>query len=114
MGLFSFLSGTAVQGREGVEILDVADFKSATAKKDVQLIDVRTPREYHSGHISDALNMDVFQQSTFRTTANELDKKKPVYLYCQSGNRSQKAARILKKMGFDQIYDLKGGYRSWR
>ncbi|MEC8830755.1 MAG: rhodanese-like domain-containing protein [Bacteroidota bacterium] len=34
-------------------------------------------------------------------------------MYCQSGNRSQRAARKLVKMGFTEVYDLRGGYRTW-
>ena len=114
MGLFGFLSGSKARGTENIEILDTVDFKLAIAQKNVQLVDVRTLREYRSGHISKALNMDVFQQSSFRDAAEKLDRDKPVYLYCRSGSRSRKAARILIDMGFGQIYDLKGGYMSWR
>ncbi|VAV83833.1 hypothetical protein MNBD_BACTEROID02-1730, partial [hydrothermal vent metagenome] len=35
------------------------------------------------------------------------------YLYCRSGGRSRKAAKILAEMGFKEIYDLKGGYMAW-
>lgn len=93
--------------------MNLDDFKYSILQKNVQLIDVRTPKEYRSGHISKAVNIDVFQQSSFRPAVEKLDKNKPVYLYCRSGNRSQKAARILSDMGFDEIYDLKGGYMSW-
>jgi len=113
MGLFSFLTSSKAQETDTIKILNVEDFKSSISQKNVQLIDVRTPKEYRSGHISKAVNIDIFQQSSFRTSVEKLDKNKAVYLYCRSGNRSQKAARVLAGMGFDQIYDLKGGYMSW-
>jgi rhodanese-related sulfurtransferase len=43
----------------------------------------------------------------------KLNKNKPVYVYCRSGARSQRAARKLVEMGFLKIYDLEGGYMSW-
>jgi rhodanese-related sulfurtransferase len=48
------------------------------------------------------------------TAFKKLDASKPVYLYCRSGNRSGKAAKILVTLGFNEIYDLRGGYTSWR
>jgi rhodanese-related sulfurtransferase len=48
------------------------------------------------------------------TAFKKLNPSKPVYLYCRSGNRSGKAANLLAKMGFTEIYDLKGGYMSWK
>lgn len=114
MTLFSTLFGSRAKETHNITILTAQEFKSAISKNDVQLVDVRTAREYKSGHISKAVNIDIFQQSSFRVTAEKLDKTKPVYLYCRSGNRSQKAARVLLDMEFKQIYDLQGGYASWK
>ncbi|MBS9462600.1 rhodanese-like domain-containing protein [Flagellimonas sp. 389] len=113
MGLFDFLFGAKTQEIGHIKILNVDEFKSSITQKKVQLVDVRTSKEYRSGHISNALNIDFFQQSSFKASAEKLDKKAPIYLYCRSGNRSQKAAKILSKMGFEEIYDLKGGYMAW-
>lgn len=44
----------------------------------------------------------------------KLDPSKAVYLYCRSGNRSGKAAKLLVSLGFNEVYDLRGGYASWR
>ncbi|TPN83394.1 rhodanese-like domain-containing protein [Aquimarina algicola] len=114
MALFSFLFSSKTKETKNIKILNADDFKSSIAQKNVQLIDVRTPKEYRSGHIFNALNIDVLKSSTFRMNAKELNKEEPIYLYCRSGNRSQKAAKILLELGFDQIYDLKGGYMAWR
>lgn len=101
------------QDNENIKILDTETFKAAINEKDVQLVDVRTPREYNLGHIKNALNIDYLNPSLFKTSFEKLDKDKPLYIYCRSGNRSQKAARILVDMGFNKIYDLKGGYLIW-
>lgn len=95
------------------ELLDVTDYKKAVINKDVQLVDVRTAREYRRGHLGNALNIDFYSKSRFETAFNKLDKSKPVYLYCRSGHRSRKAAMKLIAMGFNKIYDLEGGLNNW-
>lgn len=112
MSFFRFLFGKK-DAAEAAEVLDKQDFKKALASSGVQLVDVRTPKEYKRGHIEGARNIDYFNPFAFKEAAAQLDKDRPVYLYCQSGNRSLKSARRLKDMGFEKIYDLKGGYNSW-
>ncbi|MEY8021071.1 rhodanese-like domain-containing protein [Muriicola sp. SD30] len=97
-----------------VEVLEVDAYKKAVNNNDVQLVDVRTPREFKGGHIARALNIDYFNSWAFKEGFEKLDKSKPVYLYCRSGNRSLKAANKLVKMGFEKVYDLKGGILKWK
>ena len=78
--------------------------------KNYQLVDVRTPEEYASGHISDAQNINFYE--SFADHINGLDKAKTVMVYCARGGRSGKAAKILKEKGFTVI-DLDGGYTAW-
>jgi thioredoxin 1 len=80
--------------------------------KDAQLIDVRTPGEYTEGHLSHAQNID-FKNAAFTENINKLDKSKPVFLYCLVGGRSAEAAKILKENGFNEVYDMQGGYLKW-
>ena len=80
---------------------------------DIQLVDVRTAEEYANGHIGDAVNMDVLQAEKFPQEIQSLDKTKPVYVYCKSGVRSNKAANILREAGFAEVKDLDGGYTAW-
>ncbi|MDC3415502.1 rhodanese-like domain-containing protein [Aquibacillus salsiterrae] len=75
-----------------------------------QLIDVREPKEYEGGHILGARNIPVTQ---LRQRLIELRKDQPVYLYCQSGTRSARAAMVLHKKGYKQLYHLKGGFKKW-
>ena len=81
--------------------------------KNEQLIDVRTPQEYEEGHIEGATNIN-WNDDNFEQQVSKLDKTKPVMVYCLAGGRSGSAAAALKRMGFTEIYDLKGGMRSWR
>lgn len=79
---------------------------------DVQLIDVRRPNEYDAGHIDGAINYN-FLGPDFNKEVAQLDKNKPVLLYCRTGRRSRAASNKLSSLGFTEVYDLKGGYRNW-
>jgi rhodanese-related sulfurtransferase len=111
--VFSFLFGASTQQNDTITILDKPSFKMAINTKKVQLVDVRTPNEFKGGHIKNAKNIDFFNQSDFIKEFNKLNNEEPVYLYCRSGNRSQKAARKLDSLGFKKFFDLKGGYMNW-
>ncbi|MBM7569688.1 rhodanese-related sulfurtransferase [Aquibacillus albus] len=75
-----------------------------------QLIDVREPKEFEGGHILGARNIPISQM---RQRLNELRKDQPVYLYCQSGARSARAALLLNKKGYNDLNHLKGGFKKW-
>lgn len=81
-------------------------------KEDGVILDVRTAGEYAGGHLENAQNIDVLQ-GTFAVKAGELDKSKPVYVYCKSGGRSSRAMSQLKQMGFTEVYNMLGGYSGW-
>ena len=108
MSIFLSVFGAKAQENNTIKILDVQTFKDSISNNQVQLIDVRTPDEYNSGYIKDAKNVD-FYSLDFNDAFKKLDKEKPVYIYCRSGNRSGQAAIKLSTMGFKKIYDLKGG-----
>ncbi|MGB1018844.1 MAG: rhodanese-like domain-containing protein [Chitinophagales bacterium] len=81
-------------------------------KNDGHLIDVRTPGEFDAGHINGATLINV-NDANFNSQIEVLEKSKPVYVYCRSGARSMKAARIMEQKGFTKVYNLKGGYLDW-
>lgn len=76
------------------------------------VIDVRTPAEFAGGHLAGAINVDIFAPD-FRQQIEALDlsAEEPVYLYCRSGNRSGKAAQILRQMGYDEAFNV-GGFEA--
>ena len=113
LSLFSSAFMATAQENEVITILETQTFKDSITNKKVQLIDVRTPDEYNSGHIETAENIDFFSEE-FMIEFNKLDKEKPVYIYCKSGNRSGQSAIKLKDMGFKEIYDLKGGFLNYQ
>ncbi len=88
------------------------EFEKLLQNEDVQLLDVRTPGEFKKGSIKGAVNHDINSRD-FSTKIKSLDKNRPVLVYCLSGGRSQKAAAILARQGFQNVVDLKGGIMAW-
>ncbi len=112
MALIGSLFLANAQQNTQFKVLDVQTFNDSIQQKKIQLIDVRTPQEFNSGHIEGAKNID-FYSKTFNVEFSKLEKEQPVYLYCKSGNRSRLAGNKLMDLGFKQIYDLEGGYLNW-
>jgi thioredoxin len=77
------------------------------------LLDIRTQQEINKGYLEGAVFMD-FYDSTFKQQLGNLDKEKPVFIYCAIGGRSWDAAKMMGEMGFKEVYDLKGGIIVWK
>jgi len=96
-----------------VKLVTAEEMQSILELEDVQLVDVRTPKEYDEIRIANSQNID-FSSPTFDDDISKLDKAKPVILYCKGGNRSAKCAQKLKSAGFEKVYDLDGGISKWK
>jgi rhodanese-related sulfurtransferase len=89
-----------------------ADLKEWMAgKKDLQLIDVRSPGEFSEGHLIGAKLLPLGELSG---RLKELDPQKPLVLYCRSGNRSGQALKILLSNGYPEAKHLQGGITAWQ
>lgn len=77
-----------------------------------QVIDVRTPEEFETGHLKGAKNINIYD-ADFAEKVGSLDKTVPVMVYCKGGARSVDAVKRMQQMGFEHIYDLEGGILSW-
>jgi len=77
------------------------------------ILDVRTPEEYQAGHIENAKNIDYSSQN-FKDEIGKLDEAKTYFVYCRSGNKSKEAAKIMKDLGFENIYNLESGMSQWQ
>lgn len=73
------------------------------------VIDVRTPAEFASGHLPDAVNIP-YQYIIQAFKQGMISKDRPVVLYCRSGQRSGMAQQSLIKAGYTQTYNA-GGYQ---
>ena len=77
-------------------------------KNGAQVVDVRSPEEFRSGHIKNAINIPL---QKLDDSISKLKKDKPVIVYCASGNRSASAKRLLDFNGFSKVVNG-GGFRS--
>ncbi|MCM4173162.1 rhodanese-like domain-containing protein [Arenibacter sp. TNZ] len=77
------------------------------------LLDVRTPEEVEEGYIPNATNIDIYLGQDFVTELEKLDKTKNYYVYCRSGQRSGQACAIMNKLGFENAFNLEGGFMNW-
>jgi rhodanese-related sulfurtransferase len=112
--LFLGLLINSCQAQPKVTSLSVNDFENAIRKGDIQVLNVRTAGEYNSGHLKKSLQADWYNQQQFKDRTENMDKSKPVYVYCLTGVRSASAVKQLKQNGFTNVQDLKGGITAWQ
>ena len=93
--------------------LSIADFEKGIGQNNIQILDVRTPAEYQSGHLKNSFLADWNNEKEFQERVKALDKTRPVYTYCLSGARSNAATVWLRQNGFT-AYNLAGGINAWK
>lgn len=98
MSFWSTVFGVSNSSPESLRV------KELLASGQARIIDVRTPAEFASGHVSGAINLPV---SDLANRMKEIGPKEtPVVLYCRSGARSASAASMLRSAGFQEIFDI--------
>lgn len=83
----------------------------AVNRENAQLVDIREPNDYKSGHIAGAINIPMAKLSEKQS---RLNKDKPIIVICAAGQRAIAAADLLQKQGFTQVALLNGGMAAWR
>ena len=84
------------------------NLKELMKNKTVYLIDVRSNQEYEEGHLDGAINISLYNIE--KQIGNYVkNKRNIIILYCSSGGRSREAKRILENLGYEEVYNLKGG-----
>lgn len=84
------------------------NLKELMKNKTVYLIDVRSNQEYEEGHLDGAINISLYNIE--KQIGNYVKNKTDIIiLYCSSGGRSREAKRILENLGYEEVYNLKGG-----
>ena len=77
------------------------------------ILDVRTDEEFESSKIPGAINIDIYKGQGFIYRVEELDKSKNYYVYCAAGVRSANACNAMEQLGFDNTFNLVGGFSNW-
>jgi rhodanese-related sulfurtransferase len=108
--LFISSNAFAQQGKA----VNADEFEKGIKKDNPVVLDVRRPEEYAGGHIDSAININWQNPDEFKLKAAQLDKAKPVYVYCLAGARSEKASDWLRKNGFTHVIGLAGGIEAWK
>ena len=108
---FSFLN--LFCQNEKFKTLSVNEFSVYISNLEVTVVDVRTPGEHVQGYIPGTdFNIDVLEDGYEAEVKSKLPKDRPVAVYCRSGNRSKKAARILAENGYE-VVELGSGFNGW-
>lgn len=81
-------------------------------KKNMLVVDVRTPQEYESEHLEYAKLID-YKSGRFKEEISKIDLNRPVLLYCRTGKRSALAMQEMVDMGFKEVYNMQGGIMKW-
>jgi rhodanese-related sulfurtransferase len=81
--------------------------------KKLQIVDVRTPAEFKTGHIKGAVNIDFRDAEFEKKIKKQLKRKRPVLLYCRSGRRSLNAMNKMSTLKFKEVYNMEGGIIVW-
>ncbi len=78
-------------------------------KEGAMIVDVRSPQEYREGHIEGAISIPEYEIK--KKIENSVpDKNQNIVVYCSSGGRSKKVQKILKKLGYQNVYNLYEGF----
>ena len=94
--------------------LSPKEAKDILKGKDTVLIDVRSKEEYLAAHLkAEGSEFIPINEDSFETKMNKLDKNKTYVIVCAHGIRSKHAMNVAKKLGFDKVYDIKGGLQAW-
>ena len=76
------------------------------------ILEVRGPAEHAEGHVKGCVLIE-FQSPDFQKNLEELDRDKSYLVYCRSGVRSAKAAKVMEEMGFKNICTMDKGFTNW-
>jgi phage shock protein E len=96
----------------GIQHASAAEAEKLVQDKQVVILDLRTPKEFQSGHLAGAKNLD-FTEEDFETKLAKLDPTRTYLIHCASGNRSTRSLATFKKLQFKFVVHLDGGIKAW-
>ncbi len=113
-GVLGLLVAGELRSRlSGVRPVDPTEAILLSNRQDALFLDIRDDGEYQSGHIPDAIHIPL-KQLPERVAELEKYRDRPLIAYCRSGNRSASAGAVLRKQGFENVYNLGGGMLAWQ
>ncbi len=96
---------------KGVKQVSTTELKPLLNDRKRFYLDVRTPAEFKGNHIKGFKNIPL---QTLNSQLNKIPKDKEVLVICQSGMRSKQAIKVLKKAGYSNVTEVRGGMNAWR
>ncbi|MCK9411529.1 MAG: thioredoxin domain-containing protein [Prolixibacteraceae bacterium] len=109
---FVLISLLAISQNAVIKQVSPGQFQQLIKNPKGILLDVRTHSEYGNGHIANSGQLNYYALD-FRKRLLLLPKSDPIFLYCNTGYRSQKAAEILAENGHQNVYNLEHGIMDW-
>ena len=94
-----------------LNLVDWKNQKESDAKN--ICLDVRTAEEYKEGNIENSINIDFYKSMDFMKFLDKLNKDDNYFVYCRSGKRSDASCQIMKEFGFNNVFNLEGGFLAW-
>ena len=89
---------------------EVSDLLESGAE--IFLLDIRPPRQFHAGHLPDAISLPA--EDFAERYEREVNTDDPVILICEKGLNSIAAARFLVSQGFTDVATMEGGMAAWQ
>ena len=111
LALFNLFSFAYAADAKNITVDDAA--KLVQTNTNVVVLDVRTPREFESGHIKGATNIN-FNDKDFAKKVAALDKNKTYIIHCAAGGRSGKACEQIKTLDFKNMLHMNEGFNKWK
>ena len=96
---------------KGVKQVSITELKPLLNDRKRFYLDVRTPSEFKGNHIKGFKNIPL---QTLNSQLNQIPQDKEVLVICQSGMRSKPAVKVLKKAGYSNVTEVRGGMNAWR
>jgi rhodanese-related sulfurtransferase len=111
--LVAIIVNELVRLKSGTSSLDPSAATQLYNRQDALFVDTRGDADFRKAHLPGAIHLPA---SAISERAGRLDrfKDKPIIVYCANGMQSGRVVAELKKLGFAQIYQLRGGLASWQ
>ncbi|MFC6861775.1 rhodanese-like domain-containing protein [Zunongwangia atlantica] len=112
ISLFCLQSCKKVEASE-IDMISPEEMLERMHKDDIQVLDVRSPKEFDDAHLFKAKNIILSENNDNSLFFDTLAKDKPVVIYGKNKENTKKAIEILKDDGFEEVYELEGGIENW-